>query len=168
MVFSSSAVRHLRDWLELVSRGALTLRHLLPKAVLCNRSLPAGVTTPWQDDNGIPLLLIVPVTATWDGPSGTSCSRTQSALQLSYAITIHKLQGMTLDQAKIDLGAREFVVGLSFVAASQVKTLSGLTFQPGFPIERVVQSSYERNGLGTTRRLAQQDENHRQSLPYWE
>ncbi|KAJ7840441.1 hypothetical protein B0H13DRAFT_1486642, partial [Mycena leptocephala] len=40
--------------------------------------------------------------------------------------TIHKSQGITLDKVTIDIGSKDFSSGLSFVAISQVKKLSGI------------------------------------------
>ena len=52
--------------------------------------------------------------------------RTQFPLILAYAVTIHKCQGLTLDCAIIDLSRKVFSDGMSYVAFSRVKTLSGL------------------------------------------
>lgn len=45
-------------------------------------------------------------------------------LILSWAITIHKCQGMTLSKAVIELDGFDY--GMEYVALSRVKTLSGL------------------------------------------
>ena len=52
--------------------------------------------------------------------------RTQFPLILAYAVTIHKRQGLSLDCAIIDLSSKVFSDGMSYVALSRVKTLSGL------------------------------------------
>ena len=50
----------------------------------------------------------------------------QMPLILSYAISIHKAQGMTLERAYIDCGVDIFDYRQIYVALSRVKTLSGL------------------------------------------
>uniref|UniRef100_A0A1X7VDH8 ATP-dependent DNA helicase n=2 Tax=Amphimedon queenslandica TaxID=400682 RepID=A0A1X7VDH8_AMPQE len=52
--------------------------------------------------------------------------RKQFPLILSYAITIHKCQGLSLDTAIIDLLTDVFGDGMAYVALSHVRTLNGL------------------------------------------
>ena len=51
---------------------------------------------------------------------------TQFPLRLAWAVTIHKAQGKTLDQAVIDLGPRAFAPGQTYVAFSRLTSLDGL------------------------------------------
>ncbi len=44
---------------------------------------------------------------------------------------------MTLDNVVIDIGKKEFSCGLSFVACSRVRQLSGLLFDPPFTFQRL-------------------------------
>ena len=67
---------------------------------------------------------------------GTTLARTQFPLTVSYAVTVHKAQGMTVDRAVLNLAVPDFALGLSYVALSRVKTLRGVMFEETFDFDR--------------------------------
>jgi ATP-dependent exoDNAse (exonuclease V) alpha subunit len=50
----------------------------------------------------------------------------QFPVRLAWAMTIHKSQGKTFDQAVIDLGSGAFAHGQTYVALSRCRTLQGI------------------------------------------
>ncbi|XP_034255201.1 uncharacterized protein LOC117653547 isoform X2 [Thrips palmi] len=65
-----------------------------------------------------------------------SISITQFPINLNYACTIYKSQGLTVSKACVDLGPKEMKPGLTYVAFSRAKTLEGLLLKP-FPFSRI-------------------------------
>ena len=56
----------------------------------------------------------------------------------SYAITIHKSQGQTLDKIILDLGAKEFAQGLTYTAISRATKLENIAFDKFPPQDRIM------------------------------
>jgi ATP-dependent DNA helicase PIF1 len=54
---------------------------------------------------------------------------TQIPLVLGYATTIHKCQGLTLEDVRIDLGRGAFAAGQLYVALSRAKSVEGLSLE---------------------------------------
>jgi ATP-dependent DNA helicase PIF1 len=65
-----------------------------------------------------------------------SSSITQVPLMYAWAITIHKAQGATLQEAELDLGNDVFECGQSYVALSRVVDISGL-YLTGFNSQKI-------------------------------
>jgi len=70
---------------------------------------------------------------------------TQFPLRLAWAVTIHKAQGKTLDEAMIDLGPRAFAAGQTYVAFSRLTSLDGLHLaRPLKPADIIVDPDVKR------------------------
>ena len=66
---------------------------------------------------------------TWLNERNEKIGITQIPLILSWAITIHKSQGLSLEKAMINIGSNIFEYGQTYVALSRVKSLGGLYLQ---------------------------------------
>jgi UvrD-like helicase C-terminal domain len=108
----------------------------LPAVVMVSMAGYKGPTL-WHTPDGTPIVPIVPFTVRWFNKAGKSCSRTQFPLNIAYAITIHKSQGMTLDKVVIDLDDHDFTRGLSFVAISRTRAITDIAFRSHIGVGRL-------------------------------
>ena len=83
---------------------------------------------------------IWPATAGFNGRDGdTRFNRYQYLIVLAWGLTIHKVQGISLDKAVIDLGRNIFDHGHAYVALSRVRTLQGVM------LVDLLRSSFDKN-----------------------
>lgn len=92
-----------------------------------------GIVKGFDETTGYPLVLFhhtdKPISIapqTWESEEIDGLKRSQIPLILAYAISIHRIQGATLDSALIDIGAGIFELGQAYVALSRVKSLDSL------------------------------------------
>lgn len=92
-----------------------------------------GKVIDFEKDNGNPIvelyngkkITLKPEMWAIEEDGKIKASVSQIPLRLAWAITIHKSQGMSLDNAEIDL-TRSFSYGMGYVALSRVRTLEGI------------------------------------------
>ena len=127
-----------RARLELkVGAQVILLRNLSVGSGLCNGA--RGVVVRFAPATGHPLVRFttgaeVSITpAVWSTLQGgmVVASREQLPLDLAWALSIHKSQGMTLDRARISL-ANVFEYGQAYVALSRLRGLEGAQLVGGF------------------------------------
>ena len=88
-----------------------------------------------------PTLVPVPAFTSHFGSGASqvkSLSRTQLPFSLAWAITIHKSQGATYDKAIVNIGEKEFHLGLTYVAFSRVRSLDGLLLRGCYGMDRIM------------------------------
>lgn len=76
---------------------------------------------------------------------------TQFPLMPAWAVTIHKAQGLTLDQVAIDLGRGAFAEGQVYVALSRAASLEGLSLTRAVRVSEVRASGAARGFYGRMR-----------------
>ena len=126
-------------WTEVgLINGAMgVVKHIIYHTGHLKTSLPIAVIVKFDDiykgpsicpdtPNCVP---IIPVIHTSD-TLGSAYERQQLPLTLSWSMTIHKSQGLTLPRAWIDLGKTENAAGITYVALSRVRSLEDLIIEP--------------------------------------
>jgi ATP-dependent DNA helicase PIF1 len=104
-----------------------------PQALLTAVDGYSGPALFTQQD-GKKAIPVFSVLREWEGAGG-SCSRRQFPVTLAFALTVHKSQGLTLNRVVLDIEDKDNTAGLTYVAVSRVKKLSGVRFERGFDKE---------------------------------
>ena len=101
---------------------------MLPAAVLVKFHDPRvgrihSIPVPGCDCEAVE---IRPILTKFFAQQGVTLQQTQLPLVPCWAATIHKVQGLSLDSAVIDLGPSMFEDGMAYVALSRVRILDGV------------------------------------------
>lgn len=100
----------------------------MPIFIMVNFDRYSGPTI----DGSVP---IVPILSSWIS-NDIDCTRIQLPIILAYGITIHKAQGLELDNVVCSIGERERILGLTYVAFSRVRTIEGLAIDKPYDYNR--------------------------------
>jgi ATP-dependent DNA helicase PIF1 len=115
-----------------VHAQVMLIKNLDVEAGLCNGS--RGVITGFSP-SGQPIVkfrnnqILYMQTQVWTMRLNETARirRTQYPIVLSWASTIHKAQGMTIDCVRMDLGGRIFANSMTYTALSRARSLEGLS-----------------------------------------
>ena len=126
-------------WTEVgLINGAMgSVKHIIYQHGHSHNSLPIAVIVQFDDTyigpsicpdipNCVPITPIINTSDTL----GSAYERQQIPLRLSWSMTIHKSQGLTLAKAWVDLGKTEKAPGMAYVALSRVRSLDDLIIEP--------------------------------------
>ena len=79
---------------------------------------------------------------------GQQCSRTQFPLQIAFALTVHKTQGLTLPHISVALNNEMFATGQAYVALSRAPSWSAVSIlelcRDAFQVDLQMLREYER------------------------
>ena len=151
---SAAEIEYELDQMVNNSPCVTTLRLKVGSAVMCtvNLDMDNGICNGAQGviidmkDNGTGTMIPVVQFANgmvrnisvhyWQSEDYPSLAVGQYPLCLAWALTIHKIQGATLDMAEIDIGHSIFEYGQTYVALSRIQSLDGL-YLSGFQPQRI-------------------------------
>ena len=91
-------------------------------------------------------ITIEPITVQFHGKMNTLFKRKQFPLIPSFASTVHKVQGLSLDSAVLDIGHSIFTSGQTYVALSRIKSLEGVALMD-FDAQKIMASTAVHNEM---------------------
>jgi len=115
---------------------------------LCNGS--QGMVIGFSPEKGLPIVKFTNGVEKimdffiWKSEFLPDVGISQIPLILSWALTIHKSQGTSLDMAEIDVGSSVFECGQTYVALSRVRSLDGLYLKSFDPKQILVNSKVKK------------------------
>ena len=120
------------DCITLCIDAQVMLTVNMPEFGLANGS--RGIITGFSPINKFPIvnflngiILEIPYKEYLLEENNNSCKKKQIPLIHSWAITIHKAQGMSLEYVKTDIGNSIFEYGQAYVVLSRIKDIKGLS-----------------------------------------
>ena len=116
---------------HIVTNGNNKVTHILVKFDSSKVGSKAKQSSPFRNmfPDAVPLVRHETIFLA-RGRRGSEITRSQFALTLAWATTIHKVQGLTLDEIVVDMKGGRFSPGQAYVAFSRVKKLDGLHIYP--------------------------------------
>ena len=100
---------------------------------------------------------IHPIAAQYDGIRGFGkIERKMMPLILCWAVTIHKLQGVTKDKAVVDLGKQIFAKGQAYVALSRVRAVKGLAVSD-LHVDKILINPHDQVAFNELQRLREME-----------
>ncbi len=85
------------------------------------------------------MISITPVQHEWE-VNKVTYSQEMFPVVLSYTITVHKSQGLTLNKVVLNISAKDHSLELTYVAISCIQSIQGLMFKKPFLISRFLQA----------------------------
>jgi hypothetical protein len=123
---TSDALQDDDDTLERLSGSKSSLPELLKAYVKRSDSGGSSMTFPLVKFLNGSLRVITPHAFSYEAFGGASCTRVQVPLKLAWCLTIHKIQGASLDYVSVDLDGC-FETGQAYVALSRARSDNGLS-----------------------------------------
>ena len=125
--------------------------HALRLDQMIDRNIPQQVIIKFDDMEQE--VAIEPLTAVFNGLRGSGKIEQRTLpLILCWAVTVHKLQGVTVEKAALYLGKKLFAKGQAYVSLSRVKSLKGVAILELYA-PRLLQNPHNEKSFSELKRL---------------